>query len=72
SIKAVWWAQVLKYVIGLALLVAIKSVIKAPLRAMCGGNVAADGIRYFIITLFGGVVWPLTFKWWGKLGKKKE
>lgn len=72
DIKAVWWAQVLKYIIGLGILVAIKAGLKAPLRELFGGSVAADGVRYFVMTLFGGVVWPLTFKWWGKLGRKEN
>lgn len=72
EIKAVWWAQALKYIIGLGILVAIKSGIKAPLLALFNGNVAADGVRYFIMTLFGGAVWPLTFKWWGRLGTNNK
>ena len=63
-------AQILKFVLGLIPLILIKSVLKQPLLALCGGNFVADGIRYLIIGLFAGIVWPLTFKFFAKLGKK--
>jgi len=70
--KAVWWANVLKVVIGLAIVVAIKSVLKTPLLTLTNGHPIAHGIRYFIMMVFAGAVWPLTFKFWSKLGKEKN
>lgn len=67
---AVWWAQILKMVLGLLPLLAIKSGLKAPIAALCGGAPVADGIRYFLIAAFAGCVWPLTFRFFAKLGKK--
>ena len=74
---AVWWAQLIKLVLGLGILLAIKEGIKAPLRGLFGGATAAaevlyiaDAIRYFCVTLFAGCVWPLTFKWFARLGKR--
>ena len=69
--KAVWWAQALKLVIGLIPLLLIKSVLKEPLRALIGDIYVADGVRYFLLTAFAGCVWPLTFPFWSKLGKKQ-
>ena len=69
--KAVWWAQIIKLVVGLALLLAIKSGLKAPLSALMGGSYIADGLRYFLMTAFAGCVWPLTFKFFGKMGRKE-
>ena len=69
--KAVWWAQALKLVLGLIPLLLIKSVLKNPLYALCGGSYIADGIRYFLIVLFAGCIWPMTFKFWAKLGVNK-
>ena len=66
---AKWWAQILKFVLGLIPVLLIKIFLKAPCYALCGGSFAGDGIRYFLITAFAGCVWPLTFKWFGKLGK---
>lgn len=70
--KAVWWAQVLKVVVGLALVIAIRMLLKSPLLALTGGHALADGLRYFLMMLFGGVLWPLTFKFFGRLGKTPE
>lgn len=68
--RAVWWAQIIKVVVGLAILLALKSVLKAPLLALFGGHSVAHGVRYFIVILFAGIVWPMTFKFFAKLGKK--
>lgn len=70
--KAVWWAQILKVGIGLAILLIVKGVLKEPLYALTGGHKLADGIRYGLITIIGGGLWPLTFPYFAKLGKKKE
>lgn len=68
--QAVWWAQIIKVVVGLAILLALKSVLKSPLLALFGGHSVAHGVRYFIVILFAGIVWPMTFKFFAKLGKK--
>ena len=68
--QAVWWAQIIKVVVGLAILLALKLVLKAPLLALFGGHSVAHGVRYFIVILFAGIVWPMTFKFFAKLGKK--
>lgn len=60
-------AQIIKFIAGIIPVLLIKSVLKEPLYALLGGNAAADGIRYFLIILFVGCVWPLTFKWFSKL-----
>lgn len=68
--KAVWWAQIMKVIGGLGLVLAVKSGFKAPLEAVFGALVGR-GIRYFLIVIVAGVVWPLTFKWFAKLGSKE-
>jgi len=68
---AVWWVQIIKLAAGLIPLLAIKSGLKAPLLALCGGNDIANGLRYFLITAFAGCVWPLTFKFFKSLSTKK-
>ena len=68
--KAVWWSQIFKLILGLLLLLAIKSGLKSPLYILCNGNYLADGIRYFLIVLFAGCLWPLTFRFWSRLGHK--
>ena len=66
--KAPWYAQILKIVIGLAVVLAIKSGLSSPLTALCAGNAyAARIIRYFLIVIFAGVLYPMTFKWYAKM-----
>ena len=67
EVNAVWYAQILKVALGLALVVAIRTVLKAPLRAILPSG-PADAVRYFIIVLFAGCAWPLTFRFFAKLG----
>ena len=69
--KAVWWAQLLKLGIGVGLVLAVRVLLKTPLNALFGTNVGA-GVRYFLIVVVAGILWPLTFKFWSKLGTKKE
>ena len=68
--KAVWWVQVLKVAVGLALVLAVKSGLKAPLEALCG-ELAGRAVRYFLIVIVAGIVWPLSFRWLAGLGKKE-
>ena len=69
--KAVWWAQILKLAIGVGLVLAVRMGLKAPLNAIFGVNLGA-GVRYFLIVIVAGILWPLTFQFWSKLGHKKE
>lgn len=66
---AVWWAQLLKLALGLGIALGIKAGLKAPLLAFFGGHNIAHGVRYFIVVLFAGIIWPMTFKFFSKLGK---
>ena len=67
--QAVWWAQIIKVVAGLGILLALKAVLKAPLLALFVGHSVAHGVRYFIVILFAGILWPMTFKYFARLGK---
>lgn len=69
DVRAVWWAQVLKVVLGLALTVALRTALKAPLLALFGGHDFAHLLRYFLIVLFAGGIWPMTFRRFGRFGR---
>ena len=58
--RAVWYVQLIKLVGGLALLLAIRAVLKAPLAALLGAG-AGGAVRYAVMVLFAGAVWPMTF-----------
>jgi undecaprenyl-diphosphatase len=70
--KAIWWAQGLKAVGGIALVLIVKEGLRAPIDAIFSGALIARSVRYFLIVIAGGVLWPLTFKWFSTLGNKKE
>ena len=65
--KAKWYAQLLKLAIGLGIILAIKSGLSAPLTALFGNEYVARAVRYFLIVVFAGAVWPLTFKKFAKM-----
>lgn len=70
DVKAVWWAQILKLLGGLALVLVVKSCLKAPLNALFG-EYSGRAVRYFLVVLVAGCVWPLTFRFFSKLGGRK-
>lgn len=70
--QAVWWVQVIKVAVGMALLLAIKSGLKAPLLALLGHEGLAGGVRYFLLVLVAGAVWPMVFRPMSKWGKGKK
>ena len=72
--KAVWWAQILKVVCGLVVVLAVKEGLRTPLELLCGpgGTYTARAIRYFLIVVAAGFLWPMTFRWFSKLGVKDE
>lgn len=69
--KAVWWAQIIKVAGGLGLVLAVKSLLKSPLESLIGNEFAARSVRYFLMVIVAGMLWPLTFKFFSRLGSKK-
>ena len=65
---APWYSQIMKLVIGLLGVLAIKSGLSAPLTALFGNNeYVARAVRYFLIVGFAGALWPMTFAWFSRL-----
>ena len=58
--RAVWYVQLIKLVGGLLLIVAIRAALKAPLAALLGPG-PGGAVRYAVMVLFAGAVWPITF-----------
>lgn len=67
--EAVWWAQLLKLILGIALVLAVKEGLKPLLRALFGAALFSHAIRYFLCVLMATVLWPLSFRWFSRLGK---
>ena len=65
----VWYAQAGKIIGGLVLVLLIKEGLKGPLDALCNGHLISRSIRYLLIVLTAGIVWPLSFPWFSRLGR---
>ncbi len=72
STQALWWVQIIKVVGGIALVLLVKEGLKLPLNALCGGHLIARTVRYFLMVIVGGVLWPLTFRWFSALGNSEK
>lgn len=69
--KGRWYAQLIKFAVGIGIVLAIKSGLKSPLEALLGNEYVARAVRYFLIVAFAGGVWPITFKYFAKLRIEK-
>lgn len=67
--KGNFLCQVLKFVVGLIPILAIKEGLKYPFDLLFGVSYIADGVRYLILVVFVVCVWPLTFSWFRKITK---
>lgn len=56
--KAVWWAQLLKFLLGSVLFLALRFVLKAALPA----TELFGAVRYFLLVLAAMTAWPFTFR----------
>lgn len=63
SVRGSFPAQLIKSGVGLALIVALRVVLKFPLKALFDGHAAADAVRYYLIVVFAAAAWPLAFPW---------
>ena len=70
STKAVWWAQILKVLLGLVLVLIVKSGTKEILNLLLGESVGR-AVRYFLTVVAAGVLWPLSFQWFSRMGSKE-
>ena len=65
------WAQVLKLSLGFVLVVGILEGSKPLWHLMLGDSPVTHVLRYFLTVIFAGVVWPLTFPWFARIGVDK-
>ena len=68
-VKAVWWVQIIKITVGLLLVLAVKESLRAPLELILPVY-PARAVRYFLIVVMAGVIWPMSFGKLSKLGKR--
>jgi len=68
--KAPLLGQILKLAFGFAILLGIKAGLKGPLHGLFVNDGLADGLRYLLMVVFAGCIWPMTFPLWAKTGRK--
>ena len=79
DVKAVWWAQVLKIIGGSVIVLGVQLTVQKVLgyssSALTMENITRMGIIAALANLLsmlaGMVCWPMTFRWFAKLGKEK-
>ena len=69
--RAVWWIQLIKLAGGIAILLALRILLKSPFNALFGVNLGS-GLRYFLIVIAAGILWPATFRFWNRLARKSS
>lgn len=70
--RAVWWVQLIKIIGGLAVVLAVKELMRFPLDAIMPKNTWARLVRYFLMVVTAGTLWPMTFKHFANIGGKKK
>ena len=70
QVKAKWWAQIIKVIVGLLLVLAVKEGLRAPLELLLPVY-PARAVRYFLVVITAGVLWPMSFKYFSRLGVKE-
>ena len=74
--KAVWWAQIIKVVAGLGIILLVKTGLKPLLDTLLGeqfglyGELIGRTVRYMIVVITAGILWPLSFRFFNKIGKR--
>lgn len=59
--SAPFYKQIIKVVVGAAVLLAFKEGLKALFVAVNFPQILADSLRYFVVVFFAGTVWPYVF-----------
>lgn len=72
SVEAPWWVQILKTVGGLVLILGVMMGSEWLLGMMIPYPMVARVIKYFLTITAGGAVWPMTFRWFAKWGKRED
>lgn len=72
STQAPLAGQILKCLLGLGILFLLKTFLKAPLAVLLPSEDLANIIRYFIMVVFAGCIWPLTFPFFAGIGNKEN
>ena len=65
-------AQIVKLLGGLTLALGLKEGLKPLFALLFGDALFSSAIRYFIVVIAAGLLWPLTFPYFSKIGAKNS
>ena len=65
-------AQIVKLVGGLVLALGLKEGLKPLFSLLFGDALFPHAIRYFLVVIAAGLLWPLTFPYLSRIGRKKD
>jgi len=66
------WGQALKLSLGFLLVIGVLEGSKPLWLWMLGDSPVTYTLRYFLTVIVAGVVWPLTFPWFARIGAGKD
>ena len=66
-----WYVQLIKIVLGLAVVMGVRTVLKTPLNVLFGGHPVAHAVRYMVMVLVAVLAYPLIFPLLRKLERRK-
>ena len=67
QVQAAWWVQIIKCALGLLVVLAVKEGLRTPLELLLPVY-PARALRYFLVVMTAGILWPLSFKYFSKIG----
>lgn len=70
--RGAWYVQLIKLIVGIAIVLGIKSGLSSPLVSLFGNEYVARAVRYFLVVIFAGVLWPMSFKYLRRLENLKN
>lgn len=65
--RAPWYAQIMKLVLGLVILLLLKSGLGSLLLSLFGNEYYSSALTYFSVVLFAGCAWPSLFKYFASI-----
>lgn len=68
DVKAVWWVQAIKAGGGLLIVLALKAGLKPLMGLVFGDAMFSHALRYCLMAVGGGVLWPMAFNRLAALG----
>ena len=68
-VEGLWWVQIIKILVGLGLVLAVKEGLRSPLEMLLPVY-PARAVRYFLIVFTAGTLWPMSFRKLSRLGRK--